>query len=150
MLVRFLEKNQSNPIWRNFDELNTAITRSFLDQDSVRSTQFPQINVYNKEDESYVQAFLPGVKLADLDLTSKENILTIKGTRRAEELAEGTKVHFQEMVYGEFARSLQFPFLIDGEKISAQFKDGVLGILVPRREDDKPKKIKIQSSQNKD
>ena len=142
MLVRFLEKNQSNSIWRNFDELNDAITRSFLDQGSVRSTQFPQINVYNKEDEAYVQAFLPGVKLADLDLTSKENVLTIKGTRKAEELAEGTKIHLQEMVYGEFVRSLQFPFLIDGEKISAQFKDGVLGILVPRREDDKPKKNK--------
>lgn len=147
-MVRFLEKNQSNSIWRNFDELNEAITRSFLDQGSVRSTHFPQINVYNREDEAYVQAFLPGVKLADLDLTAKENILTIKGTRRVEELAEGTKVHLQEMDYGDFTRSLQFPFLIDSEKITAQFKDGVLGILVPRREDDKPKRIHIQTSQN--
>jgi HSP20 family protein len=96
-----------------------------------------------------VQAFLPGVQIEDIDLTSKENILFIKGNRKEEKLADGTQVHIREMFHGEFSRSLEFPFLIDSDNIKAEFKDGVVGILVPRREDDKPKKISIQSIQNK-
>jgi len=147
MLYRFLENNHPKNIWRDFDSLNDAITRSFLEQGTQQTSHFPQLNVYTKENEAYVQAFLPGVKIEDIDLTAKENVLFIKGNRKEEKLAEGTEVHIREMFQGEFSRSLEFPFLIDAENIKADFKDGVIGILVPRREDDKPKKITIQSSQ---
>lgn len=149
MLYRFLENNHPKNIWRDFDRLNDAITRSFLEQDTAQTSHFPQLNVYTKENEAYVQAFLPGVQIEDIDLTSKENILFIKGNRKEEKLADGPQVHIREMFNGEFSRSLEFPFLIDSDNIKAEFKDGVVGILVPRREDDKPKKISIQSIQNK-
>lgn len=147
MMYKFLENTNGNSIWRDFDKLNEAITRSFLESGSVSSTAYPALNVYTKEDEAFVHAFLPGVNRDDIDVSIKENILTIKGKKQDEELTEGTEVHIREIYSGEFSRSLELPFRIDAEKVSAELKDGVLGILIQRAEADKPKKIKILTNQ---
>lgn len=145
MMYKFLENNKPGSIWRDFDKLNEAITRSFLESGSLSNSHFPPLNVYTKEDEAFVQVFLPGVENEDLDISVKENILTLKGKKKEEELAEGTEVHIREIHSGDFSRSLEFPFRVDVENVSAEYKNGVLGILVPRAEEDKPKKIMIQS-----
>ncbi len=146
MLYKFLDQNNANSLWRDFDRLNEAITRSFLESNPLTITPFPPLNVYTREDEALVQAFLPGVDLEDIEISVKENVLTIKGRKKEEELSEGTEVHVREMYSGEFSRTLEFPFRIDSEKVVADLKNGILGILLPKREEDKPKKIKIQSA----
>ncbi|MCC5814622.1 MAG: Hsp20/alpha crystallin family protein [Leptospira sp.] len=148
MMYKFLENGNSGSIWRDFDKLNEAITRSFLETSSLSSSVYPPLNVYTKEDEAFVQAFLPGVSREEIDLSVKENVLTIKGKKMEEELSEGTEVHIREIYSGEFTRSLELPFRIDAEKVTADYKDGVLGILVPRAEEDKPKKIKILNGES--
>ncbi|WCL50963.1 Hsp20/alpha crystallin family protein [Leptospira sp. GIMC2001] len=144
MLYKFLENGKTNTIWRDFDRLNEALTRSFLEQDPVRPNSYPPLNVYTKEDDAFVYAFLPGMTIEDIDLSAKDNVLVIRGTKKEEALAENTEVYLREIFNGDFSRSVEFPFRIDADKVTASYKNGVLGILVPRAEEDKPKKIAIK------
>lgn len=146
MMYKFLENNQPTAIWRDFDRLNDAITRSFIESGSLSQSTFPSLNVFTKEDEAFVQAYVPGVEESEIDISVKDNILVIKGKKKEIELSEGTEVPIREIFSGDFSRSLTFPFRIDSGKVTAELKNGVLGILIPRAEEDKPKKIKIQAS----
>lgn len=148
MMYKFLENNPTQSIWRDFDRLNDAITRSFLENGSASVRSFPPLNVYTREDEAFVQAFLPGIDIEDIDLSVKDNSLTIRGKKREEDLSEGTEVHVREVFSGDFSRTLEFPFRLDSERVTADLKNGVLGILLPRAEADKPKKIRIQTERS--
>jgi HSP20 family protein len=145
-MYKFLENHKTNSLWRDFDRLNEAITRSFLDHQTLGTSNYPAINVYTKEEEGYVQALLPGMELEDIEISIKDNAVNLKGRKKEEELAEGTEVHLREIFSGEFHRTLEFPFRIDADKVKAEYKNGILGIFLPRAEEDKPKKIRIQAN----
>lgn len=146
MLYKFLENNNKNSLWRDLDRINEAISRSFWETNPYSHAVYPPINVYTRDDEALVQAMVPGVSLEDLDLSVKDNVLTLKGRKREEELSEGTEVHLREIYAGEFERTLEFPFRIDADKVAAEYKDGILSVILPKREEDKPKKIKVQNA----
>jgi HSP20 family protein len=73
----------------------------------------------------------------------QENTLTIRGERKREEMKENETVHRVEREYGVFERSFSLPRSADSEKIQAKYKDGVLSLTVPKREEAKPKSLKI-------
>jgi HSP20 family protein len=103
------------------------------------------MNVWTDEDSAVVTAELPGVILEDLDISVEDNTLTLRGTRQPEEV-EGATYHRRERRHGKFARTFQFPFRVDAEKVDATFKSGVLSIVLPRAEEDKPRKITVKAA----
>jgi HSP20 family protein len=71
--------------------------------------------------------------------------VTIRGTRKAEDLKEGQTYHRRERETGEFVRTLQMPFELDPNKVDAELEKGVLHLRLPRSESDKPRKISVKS-----
>ncbi|MCW7492040.1 Hsp20/alpha crystallin family protein [Leptospira sp. 2 VSF19] len=144
MLFRILDPQaKANQFWRDFDRLNDELTRSILDSQFGSASNFPPVNVYTKEDEALVTCLLPGIEPDQIDINVKDNLLSIHGRKKTEELAEGTEVHRREIFNGEFHRTLELPFRVDQDHVLAKYSNGVLNIHLPRREEDKPKKVSI-------
>ena len=129
-----------------------ALMRSMLrDFDRVAPTRtaqpvFPAVNVWQGDDAVAVTAELPGVEPADIDISVKDKILTLSGTRKGPEIPEDARWHRNERSYGAFTRAIQLPFAATEDKVEARMADGVLRIVVGRPEEDKPRKIKITAA----
>lgn len=135
------------PIWREMDRLQREMNRLFNRFDSPGLpgvSGYPTVNIWVKEDSQIVSAELPGVDIEDIDLRVEGDLFTISGERKAGELPEGARQIRKERSFGKFSRTFQLPHAVDPGKIEARFKNGVLIVIMPRAEEDKPKKIKIQ------
>jgi HSP20 family protein len=134
--------------WREVERLRREMNRLFSEWPTRgtwgTATSYPAMNVWTDEDSAVVTAELPGVNLEDLDISVEDNTLTLRGTRQPEEV-EGATYHRRERRRGSFARTFQFPFRVDAEKVDATFKNGVLSVVLPRAEEDKPKKITVKA-----
>lgn len=106
----------------------------------------PNIEMYDRKNEIVVKAALPGVAKEDLDLTITKDSLTLKGEARKEEEIKEEDYYASEISYGSFTRTIALPAEVDSEKAKASFKNGVLEIILPKREEAKPKEIKIEVS----
>jgi HSP20 family protein len=134
--------------WREMERLRQEMNRLFSEWParsrlSVAPT-YPAMNVWTNEDSAIVTAELPGVDLEDLDISVEDDVLTLRGQRQAEE-QEGATYHRRERRYGTFVRTLRVPFRVDAEKVDATFKNGVLSLVLPRGEEDKPKRITVRA-----
>jgi HSP20 family protein len=89
-------------------------------------------------------AEIPGVRKDDLDIRVENNTLTIRGERKREQEAAKESYHRVERLYGTFSRSFSLPSTVDNEKVNAEFKDGVLKVTLPSREEAKPRQIQVQ------
>ena len=128
MLMRF------DP-WREFDRL----TRDLFNG-SVR-TSLP-IDAYRKDDEFVIHFDLPGIDSESIDLTVDENVLTVRAERRAE-TTEGVEVLVSERPQGTYVRRIFLGEVIDADKLSARYDNGVLTVVAPISESAKPRKIEI-------
>ena len=99
--------------------------------------------LYDTEKAIIINAELPGLSKDDITLDVKENILTLKGERKAEKEVKEENFYRQERCFGTFERAFTLPGTIDFEKIKANFKDGVLMVEIPKPEEKKPKQISI-------
>jgi len=104
---------------------------------------YPPINVFEKEEDLVLVAELPGIKKEDLILEVRADVLRVAGVRKIE-YDKDCSCHRLERKGLKFDRSLKLPFPIEGEKIQAEFKNGLLMMVLPRAESDKPKQIKIK------
>jgi HSP20 family protein len=127
-----------------FDEMMGRRFRSALDDDSVRGAWAPRVDIMERKDGLEIRADLPGMKPEDVDVTVEDGMLAISGERRLEETQEGETFHRVECTYGRFERSFTLPTNVDTDKISAQFANGELILSLPKREEAKPKSVKIQ------
>lgn len=110
-----------------------------------RSTEYPPLNVWSNEDETIVQAELPGLAADDIDISVVQNTLTLRGSRNPEGLKEGESYHRRERWTGRFVRSLELPFEVENSKVEAEYKNGMLSIKLPRAEEHRPKKIAVKA-----
>ena len=101
------------------------------------------MDIYETENEIQVQAELPGVERKDISLNLEKNVLTLKGERRFEKETKQENYHRIERAYGGFSRSFSIPAIVDDDKIRAEYKDGILKIALPKKEQVKPKQIAI-------
>jgi len=107
-------------------------------------TVYPPINLWEDDDNLFVEAELPGLELSDLEITvTGDNQLSIKGERKSPEVESGTW-HRQERGYGSFSRLIELPEHVDAAKVSAEFKHGVVTITLPKKEEAKPRKIEVK------
>ena len=104
----------------------------------------PVVDIVEDENEYLIKAELPEVKKEDVKVTVQDDVLTISGERMFEKEEKGRKYHRMERAYGSFARSFTLPEDADGEKVAAEFKDGVLKVHLPKSEQAKPKSIEVK------
>jgi HSP20 family protein len=103
----------------------------------------PAIDVAENENSVVVKAELPGMTEDDIDVNILGNTLTIKGEKKKEEEKKEQNYYRLERSYGSFQRSVTLPTAVDFEKCKASFKNGVLEIEIPKKEEAKPKQIKV-------
>jgi HSP20 family protein len=113
------------------------------DEASATTTWSPAVDIFETEGEIVVKAELPGMDRKDITLHLENNVLTLKGERRFEKDTKDENYHRIERSYGVFSRSFSIPATVDEEKIRADYKDGVLKIALPKKEQAKPKQIRI-------
>jgi HSP20 family protein len=103
---------------------------------------FPPINVFNDQDGLVVRAEVPGVAPDAISVNLERQTLTITGERQLENGSKGS-FHRRERRFGKFARSIQLPMDLDTDKASAQCRDGVLTIRIPKRAEAKAKQVTV-------
>lgn len=107
---------------------------------------FPAMNVWTNNEDVIVTTELSGFNADDIEISVVERNLQVSGKRNLEELKEGEVFHRQERMTGQFSRSIRLPFLVDNNKVEAEYANGVLKIYLPRAESEKPQKIQIKSN----
>lgn len=100
------------------------------------------------QDYYEINVELPGVKAEDVDITMQDNNLAVRGEKRSERQETGQSFYFSEREYGAFQRTFRLPPDADGDKIDAQFSDGVLRLMIAKQSPSKPKpkKVKIRKT----
>jgi HSP20 family protein len=130
---------------RLHDEMNRLFGRFGNGVREFARTVFPPLDVWEDDVNLYVEAELPGYSLNELEIyVTGENQLSIKGERKAPEPGNGTW-HRQERGYGAFNRLMEMPSAVDSDKVSADFKNGVLTITLPKKEGARPRRIDVKS-----
>lgn len=126
-------------------QLNRLFTDFFgrVSQEQNLTTWAPAVDIYEGAHELVVKADLPDVKSEDLDIRVENNILTIRGERKFEKKVDEKNYLRVERAYGSFARSFSLANTVNTEAIKADYKDGVLTLNIPKREEAKPKQIKV-------
>ena len=130
---------------RALDEAFTA--QSFANGNGSR-VWVPALDVVEKKDAYEVYAELPGVDLSEIDISFEQNVLTIRGTKRAGIDAAGQgelRVYAAERVHGNFERSIRLPEFVDGEHIGASYTNGLLTVSVPKAKAAQARKIEIKA-----
>jgi HSP20 family protein len=144
--------------WEPFRGLNTlheqvnrlfedSFTRSRSGQAELASWA-PAVDIFETENELVVKADLPGVQEKDIDIRVENNTLTIRGERKFTNEVQEDNYLRVERAYGTFTRSFSLPNTVNTEAIKAEYKNGVLSVSMPKREESKPKQIKISVSEN--
>ena len=104
----------------------------------------PLVDISEDNNEYLVKAELPELKKEEVKVNVENGELTISGERKSEKEEKGKKFHRIERSYGSFLRSFTLPESVNGDKVSAEFKDGVLSVHLPKDEKAKPKSIEVK------
>src|SRR5215467_10772515 len=115
------------------------------DEPAATTSWSPSVDIFETEGEIVVKSELPGMDRKDITLHLENNVLTLRGERKFEKETKEENYHRIERSYGNFSRSFSIPATVEEEKIRADYKDGVLKIVLPKKEQAKAKQIKIAS-----
>ena len=134
--------------FRSVRSLQGEINRLFdrdMDDSNGQLTQWPmRVDIREDENSIVVKADVPGMEQKDINVKVDNGMLTISGERTFSDEEHKDKYHRVERAYGRFSRSFQMPNTTDPENISATYKNGVLEVTLPKREEAKPRSIQVQ------
>jgi HSP20 family protein len=127
------------------DQVNRLFNEGFerTGEESSLSAWSPAVDIYETEHELVVKADLPDVDPKDLDIRVENNLLTIRGERKFEKKVSEENYLRVERSYGSFARSFTLANTVNPDAIKAEYQNGVLTLSIPKREEAKPKQIKV-------
>jgi HSP20 family protein len=130
---------------RIFGDVYSRRSGSGDDDIMSRGDWVPPVDVYeNERGEVVLKAELPGLAKEDIDLRVENNTLTLRGERKHQTEIKEDRYHRIERTYGSFARSFSLPATVDAGRVSADYKDGVLTVVLPVREEAKPRQIQVK------
>lgn len=143
-------------VWNPFQEFENLLSRynkgtsgsgTQLSNDLSFADWAPSCDIEEQEDRYVIKADLPGVDKKDIDVKLENGVISIRGEKQTEkESGKGTKRHRTERFHGTFARSFTLPDAVKDERVEANYKDGVLSLVIPKAEEAKPKSIDIKVS----
>lgn len=122
---------------------STNLSRSFDDEGIARGAWNPSVDIYENKDQIVLEAELPGMNREDFDLSVENNVITLRGERRFEKKEENDNYHRVERSYGSFSRSFTLPQTVSPEGATADYRNGVLRVVLPKREEVKARRIEI-------
>ncbi len=127
------------------DQINRLFNETFdRSSDEASLTPWaPAVDIYETEQNLVVKADLPDIKPEELDIRVENNILTIRGERKFEKKVNENNYLRVERSYGSFSRSFSLASTVNTEAIQADYRNGVLTLSIPKREEAKPKQIKV-------
>ena len=148
-LPYFDSDNFLTPFDRMFDQMVEAqypeVTRT-VGVKPFQGTAYPKVNVYEYDDKIGIVAEIPGLDKKQLKVEVEENVLTISGDKHTVADDEGAKVLRRELKASSFKRSFELGELLDGDNVSAKFKDGILSVSIPKTEPELPRKNFVKIS----
>jgi HSP20 family protein len=129
------------------DEVNrlfsTNLSRAYDEEGIARGAWNPSVDIYENKDQIVLEAELPGMTREDFDLSIENNVITLRGERRFEKKDDGDNYHRVERSYGSFTRSFTLPQTVEAENVEAEYRNGVLRVKLPKREEVKARRIEI-------
>jgi HSP20 family protein len=134
------------------DRMNRLFSEAFRgtragDEDwGLGGSWAPAVDILEQDGNIVLKAELPGVDPKDVEVRVENNTLTLRGERRFDNETKRENYHRVERSYGTFTRSFSLPNVVDTEKIKAEYRDGVLNVTLPTKEEAKPKQISINVS----
>ena len=139
--------------FRGLNTLNEQVNRLLNDGftpsgEAAMAIWSPAVDIYETEGELVVKADLPDLNEKDIDIRIENNTLTITGERKFEEKVNKDNYLRVERAYGTFSRSFSLPNTVNTEAIQADYHNGLLTVHMPKREESKPKQIKVGVSTN--
>jgi HSP20 family protein len=147
-MIRWQPINDPSTWNRGVDRLfNEFLGRSLSqvgDETSASGSWSPAVNILEKNDAIVITADLPGLKAEDVEVTVDNGVLTLRGQRSFEEASEGEAYHRVERWYGSFERTFTIPSSVDPTKIEARFTNGEMAISLPKRDESKPRSVKVK------
>ena len=130
-------------------QFSDALSRNWGgEEDLAKGVWIPPVDVFETPESIVLKADLPEVNKDEVDISIENNTLTIKGERKMEEAVKEKNFYRMERSYGSFSRSFTLPPTVAGDKAEASFHDGVLTLTLPKREESKPRQIKVKVSGN--
>ncbi|MFI5180790.1 MAG: Hsp20/alpha crystallin family protein [Thermoanaerobaculia bacterium] len=123
-----------------------TIPRTRTEEELFTGTWAPPVDIYETKDKITLKAELPGFDEKQINLRFEDGVLTIEGERKFEKESGDENYHRVERSYGKFVRSFAIPAGVEGDRIAANFSNGVLTVDLPKREETKPKQIKIEAA----
>ena len=138
--------------FREFSQLQDRINRAFTDAYGqtdeglmTSGSWVPPVDIFQTGDHEVVlKAELPDLKREDIGITIDNGTLTLKGEKKFSQEVKDDQVHRIERRYGSFSRSFSLPLTVDATKVAAEYKDGVLTVRLPLREEAKPRQVKVE------
>ncbi|MBS0002516.1 MAG: Hsp20/alpha crystallin family protein [Thioalkalivibrio sp.] len=139
----------ANDMYAELDRLQREMSRAFEYSPSIRGAVrggFPAMNVGGTPESVEIYAFAPGIDPADIEVQIEKGVLTVAGERASALPSGDTKasVHIDERFAGSFRRVVTLPEDADPDRVTAQYRDGVLHISIQRRETSLPRRISVQ------
>jgi HSP20 family protein len=151
-LSRWKTEDRWNPL-REMEELHrrmdslfgSGTRRNDRDELSMTVSQWsPLVDIVEDDKEYVICAEIPEMKREDLRVSVENNVLTLRGERKLEQEEKNKKFHRIERAYGNFSRSFSLPDDVDGSKVNAEFKDGVLKVHLPKSPQAKPRSVEVK------
>lgn len=124
------------------DAVEAARASDYFGIGTTSRGTYPSINLFQDGDNTVLMAEVPGVKKEDIKIEIKDKLITLSGERKIE-YPEKASAHRIERKAYQFNRTMKLPVLVDLDKIKADYQDGILKVVMPRAEADKPKMIDI-------
>lgn len=113
-------------------------------EDMAEGVWQPPVDIYEDETEVVIKAELPGIDQKDIEVKIENNTLILRGERTHEQTVRKENYHRVERYYGSFQRSFYLPNTVDTEKVKAACDKGVLTVTLPKKEESKPKQVKVE------
>ncbi len=136
--------------WGLLNQLQKELERSYNSngaEGSIATAEWsPSVDIKEDADRFIIHADIPGVKPEEIDISMENSVLTIKGEKKTEATTESTGYKRVERAYGTFYRRFSLPDSANPDAISAKSANGVLEIIIPKRDAIKPTKINIEVS----
>jgi len=140
--------NLARNMERFFDEVWGRPQRRSEEAGSLRGAWIPAVNILEKKDSIDITVEMPGVDAKDVEVTIENGVLSLRGERKFEAASEGETYHRVESAFGMFERRFTLPPAVDSNKIDARFKNGIMTIHLPKREESKPHTVKVKVDSN--
>lgn len=143
-IVRFDPFREMAALQERVNRAFGDVNRRYDDDLTSRGSWTPSVDIYETDNHTLVlKAELPDVAREDIDLRVENNTLTISGTKKMDKEIKEQQYHRIERMYGSFTRTFTLPPAVDASRIGAEYKNGVLSVTLPLREEAKPRQIQV-------